>query len=122
MSYSDDTAEFMFTGQPGHNTPKGFTNRMTLIQTEAVVRITLETGGTMELLQGAIGASGLYHVKMVDADFVIDDKPEPRRACKTCGNSNIRFISTGDRGWAFECRRCGMDTWFTDQEMTGNSE
>ena len=42
------------------------------IQTEAVIRITLETGGTIELIQGAIGASGYYHVKMVDADFNID--------------------------------------------------
>ena len=69
MSYSDDTAEFWFTGQS--QPVEGFTNR---------------------------------------------------RACKTCGNSNIRFISTGDRGWAFECRRCGMDTWFTDEELTGGKQ
>ena len=72
MSYSDDTAEFWFTGRTPQ--PTGFTNR------------------------------------------------KIRMACRNCGNSNIRFISTGDRGWAFECRRCGMDTWFTDEELTGGKQ
>jgi ribosomal protein L37E len=41
-----------------------------------------------------------------------------RRACRTCGNSySFTLLATGDRGWAFDCRRCGHTSWFTDSEV-----
>ncbi len=92
MSYSDDQAEFWFTG-----------------------------------------------IDRIDRGTFV--KPVVRKACKHCGHSNIRglaaearcphgeakghtaqdqhggFFCNGPRGWAFECRRCGMDSWFTDKEV-----
>jgi RNase P subunit RPR2 len=68
MSYSDDTAEFMFTGHP-----------------------------TMDEL-----------------------RPSNRKACKTCGNSLTFYflcVDVYDNTWAFDCRRCGHTTRFTDSEV-----
>lgn len=98
MGYSDDTAEFMFTGRGARIRGPGANNFK--------IVATCDSCGTEFTTTEAKTRHECPTTKV-------------RVACGVCGNSNITALAVDDQGWWFECRRCGHTTLFTDKQIGG---